>query len=173
MPVLIDGNNLLYAALDADPERPPSRSTLCQKLGQWARITGEKVAIVFDGPVPRGGVARQISDPNVAVSYSGAGISADDVLTRAIESNSAARLLLVVSSDRALVRAARRRKARTTRSDAFWARVQRDLARPRPQMPEPPEKRRGLRAGDAERWLRELGLDGGQVDGGMQDQPGP
>jgi hypothetical protein len=114
-------------------------------------------------------LARQIRDPDVAVNYSGAGISADKVLTEAIEAGSAARLLVVVSSDREIARAARRRKARTTRSDVFWAMVQRDLARSRPRPSEPPEKRRGLRPGEAARWLSELGLDNGQPRAGSGD----
>jgi predicted RNA-binding protein with PIN domain len=164
MPVLIDGNNLLYAARESNPERPPSRSTLCHHLGQWARRTGQRVAIVFDGPTPSAALAHQISDPNVVTSYSGAGISADDVLSKAIDADSAARLLLVVSSDREIARAARRRRAKTIRSEAFWAIVLRDLARPLPQALEPPEKRRGLQPGDTDRWLRDLGLNGAQPD---------
>jgi predicted RNA-binding protein with PIN domain len=160
MPVLIDGNNLLFAARDADPERPPSRSTLCLRLGQWARRTGENVTVIFDGPAPRGDVARQIRDPNIMVDYSGAGVSADDALTSTIEGHSAARSLVVVSSDREIARVARRRRARAVRSDDFWAAVQRDLARPRRRPLEPKEKRHGLRPADTERWLRELGLHG-------------
>jgi predicted RNA-binding protein with PIN domain len=163
MPVLIDGNNLLFAALDNDPERPPSRSTLCCLLGQWARRTGEKVAIIFDGPVPDQALSRQISDPDVAVGYSG-GVSADDILARTINADSAPRLLRVVSSDREIALVARRRKAKSVRSDAFWAMVLRDLARPPPQPAEPSEKRRGLKADAAERWLHELGLEDGQPD---------
>jgi predicted RNA-binding protein with PIN domain len=164
MPVLIDGNNLLFAALENDPERPPSRSTLCRLLGQWARRTGEQVAVIFDGPEPTEALAGQISDPDVAVTYS-AGPSADDVLARTLDAHSAARRLIVVSSDREVARAARRRKARSVRSDVFWAVVQRDLARERPRPLEPPEKRRGLKPDDAEHWLRELGLGGEQPDG--------
>ena len=170
MRVLIDGNNLLFAARDADPERPPSRSTLCFRLGQWARRTGEKVAVVFDGPAPTEALARQTSDPDVAVRYSGAGVSADEVLAKAIEADSAARLLVVVSSDREVARAARRRRAKTMRSDAFWAQVGRELARPERRPLEPPEKRRGVDAADTERWLRELGLAGGEAGGGPNDQ---
>jgi predicted RNA-binding protein with PIN domain len=170
MPVLIDGNNLLFAARDTDPERPPSRSTLCLKLGQWARRTGENVAVIFDGPAPAGPLARQIDDPDVAVGYSGAGVSADDVLIRTIEADSAARLLLVVSSDREIARVARRRRARAMRSDEFWALLQGDLARPQRSPLEPDEKRRGLRAADTESWLRELGLHGGEPDAGEEGQ---
>lgn len=159
MPVLIDGNNLLFAVRNANPERPPSRSTLCHQLGEWARRTGEKVAIIFDGPAPSPQQAEQISDPSVAVGYSGAGVSADEVIIRMIAADSAARLLLVVSSDRQVARAARRRRAKATPSDGFWARLERDLARPKRRPLEPPEKRRGLRPADTDRWLRELGVD--------------
>ncbi len=170
MPVLIDGNNLLFAALEIDPERPPSRSTLCWFLGQWARRTGEKVAVIFDGPEPTQALAGQISDPDVVVTYSGSGVSADDVLARTIDADSAARRLVVVSTDREVARSARRRKAKSVRSDAFWAMLQRDLAREQPKPLEPPEKRRGLRPADTERWLRELGLDGGQPDAEPRDK---
>jgi predicted RNA-binding protein with PIN domain len=160
MPVLVDGNNLLYAALDADPDRPPSRSMMCLKLGQWARRTGERVAVVFDGRAPAGGLARQIGDPDVEVRYSGAGASADDVLAEVIAAHSAARLLLVISSDREVVRAAKRRRAKTMRSSDFWSALQRELARETPRPREPAAKRRGLERSDADRWLRKLGLDG-------------
>jgi predicted RNA-binding protein with PIN domain len=163
MPVLIDGNNLLFAARDKDPERPPSRSMLCLRLGRWARRTGETVAVIFDGPAPAKPLARQISDPNVGVRYSGAGVSADDVLMKAIAADSAARSLLVVSSDREVAQAARRRKAKAMRSDAFWSKVERDLARPRRRRLEPAEKRSGLQPGDVDRWLGELGLESEQA----------
>lgn len=164
MPVLIDGNNLLFAALENDPERPPSRSTLCRLLGRWARRTGEKVAIVFDGPAPNPALARQTGNADVAVSFSGGGVSADEVLARAINAHSAPRLVLVVSSDREVARVARRRKAKTARSDAFWTAVLRDLKRPQPRSIEPAEKHRGLASDATEGWLREFGLDGGRSD---------
>ena len=161
MPVLIDGNNLLYAARDADPERPPSRSTLCLRLGQWARRTGETVAVIFDGPAPSPGLARQIGDPNVRVGFSGAGVSADAVLLHAIGVDSAAKRLLVVSSDQEIVRAARRRRAKTIGSRDFWSGVLREIARPQERPLEPREKRRGLQPTDVQEWLRELDLGDG------------
>lgn len=169
MPVLIDGNNLLFAARDADPERPPSRSTLCLRLGQWARRTGERVVLVFDGPAPAKSLARQISDPDVVVSFSGGGVTADEVLTRAIAAHSAPRRLLVVSSDHEVAGAGRRRRARTARADVFWRQVQRDLTRPPRRNLEAREKQRGLSAEDAQRWLSEFGLDGAQWDDGPAD----
>jgi predicted RNA-binding protein with PIN domain len=158
MPVLVDGNNLLFAALEHDPERPPSRSTMCCLLGQWARRTGERVAVIFDGPEPNPALASQISDPDVAVRYSG-DVTADELLARTIDADSAARRLIVVSSDREVAWAARRRRAKALRADAFWTTVLRDLTREQASPLEPPEKRRGLEGTDANRWLRRLGLD--------------
>lgn len=160
MPTLIDGNNLLFAARDVeDPERPLGRSKLCEMLGRWARRRGEKVHVVFDGPAPTPGLARQIGDPDIAVDYSGGGVSADARLIEILERDSAARRLLVVSSDREIRRAAKRRRARAIRSDVFWSALKRDLSRPVVRPLEPPEKGRGLGPDATERWLREFGLD--------------
>lgn len=156
MPVLIDGNNLLHAALDHDPERPPSRSTLCRILALWSRRTGEKVTIVFDGRAPAAALAKQISVPGVEVHYSGRGIEADETLECLINESTAARLLSVVSSDHEVMRAARRRRAKTCRADDFWESVLRDLARPLHEPLEPPEKQTGITPEQADDWLRTL-----------------
>lgn len=159
MPFLIDGNNLLFAAREAEgPDRPPGRSLLCARLGDWARRTGAQVHVVFDGPAPDAPFAKQIGDPDIQVSFSGRGVTADAALIAALASDSAARRLVVVSTDREIRAAARRRRARVLRSDEFWARLQRDLARPETPPREPPEKRHGLTPGEGAAWLRELGL---------------
>ena len=81
MPVLIDGNNLLFAARDVDdPERPLARSGLCEWLRRWSIRSGERVTVVFDGPMPSASLARQIAGDGIDVVYSGAGVKADDVI---------------------------------------------------------------------------------------------
>lgn len=157
MPVLIDGNNLLHAARAATPDRPPGRTQLCEALTQWSRRTREPVQVVFDGPAPARARAAQISGPDIAVSYSG-DVAADAVLIERLETDSAARRLLLVSSDREIVRVARRRRARTVGSPEFWDLVQRELARPPRRPLEPREKRTGLQADQSEHWETELGL---------------
>ena len=158
MPVLIDGNNLLHAALDAEPERPPSRSSLCLLLSQWARKTGEKISIVFDGAAPTAALAEQTAADRVQVRYS-VDRSADEVIEEMIENDSAARRLVVVSTDGEVAQAARRRRAKPMRSDEFWASVRRELARQASAPLEPPEKRLGLGGDETERWLREMELE--------------
>lgn len=160
MPYLIDGNNLLFAARDLDdPDRPPGRQHLCAALGAWARHTADSVCVVFDGPVPTVDFARQLAGLGVSVIFSGSGVSADSVLIDRIEADSAARRLVVVSTDRQIARAARRRRARAQRSDEFWRELKKALRRSGPPAaPEPPEKVAGLAPLESEQWLRELGL---------------
>lgn len=166
--VLVDGNNLLHAAWNVEPERPVGRSALCKTLGEWARRTGARVRIVFDGGSPNANLAAQIGDRDVATVFSGPGISADELLIELIQEDSAPRRLLVVSSDREIATAARRRRAQCAGSVRFWERVLRTLASPAgDQELEPPAKRAGADAADTAAWLREWGFeDGGAADSG-------
>lgn len=167
MPVLIDGNNLLYAARDARVSGPlPGRSMLCGLVGEWARRRGQRVHVVFDGPQPNRDLAKQIANPAIQVTYSGRH-SADAELINLLDEDSAARRLVVVSSDREIARAAGRHRARSMRSDEFWALLEHDLSRPPPRRTEPEEKRQGLSPGATDEWLREFGF--GAADRGAGD----
>jgi predicted RNA-binding protein with PIN domain len=172
VPVVIDGNNLLHAAREAEATGLlPGRSMLCDAIGRWALRRRERVHVVFDGPAPAAALATQIAHPAIAVSYSGGGRTADAVLTDMIDNDSAARRLLVVSSDRAIIRAARRRRARPIRSDEFWRSLKRDLARPVSDGAEPEEKEAGLSPEATMQWLDEFGLNG-PLQRGPEDSPG-
>jgi predicted RNA-binding protein with PIN domain len=131
---------------------------LCDTIGRWARRRKQRAHIVFDGPSPQAALAEQIGSPGIRVSYSGAGISADAVIGEILGRDSAARRLLVVSSDRAIARAATRRRARPIGSEQFWVMVQRDLARPVRRRTEPREKEAGLSPPATDAWLEEFGL---------------
>ncbi len=98
MPVVIDGNNLLHAARRVQTSSLLiGRSMLCDAIGRWAQRRKERVHIVFDGPAPPPDLAKQIGHPAIEVTYSGAGVSADQALIHLLESDSAARRLTVVS----------------------------------------------------------------------------
>lgn len=160
MPVLVDGNNLMFAARNLDdPDRPVGRLLLAQTLGQWAEIRGHDVRIVYDGPAPPQPKRQQFEHPSLIVTYSGKGVSADSVLADLIAQSSAPRLLVVVSSDREVQRDARRRKATAVESAAFWSRVRAELARPQPDSVEPEEKHQGLDAPAVDEWMRIFGFD--------------
>jgi predicted RNA-binding protein with PIN domain len=158
--VLIDGNNLLFAARAADDSNLLiGRSMLCDKLGEWARRRHKAVHVVFDGPAPAPALASQIAHPDIHVSYSGAGISADAAVVDILESHSAARRFVVVTTDREIARAAKRRRAKSIPSEVFWAALRKDLARALPLPSEPPEKKSGLNPGATREWLQEFGFD--------------
>lgn len=164
MPVLVDGNNLIFAARQVDPtDLLIGRSMLCAKLGDWARRRRERVHVVFDGPEPEASLAEQLGDPDITVTYSGRGVSADRRIHELIAADSAARRLVVVSSDREVMAAARRRDARPMRADDFWRIVVADLSRPEPRPLEPPEKRTGLAPDQTDEWLRDFGLEDDRV----------
>ena len=172
MPVLVDGNNLLHAARSAEEAGPLlGRSMLCDRLAEWAGRRGERVHVVFDGPAPEPALAKQIGNPGIAVSYGGR-LTADALLVEILETDSAARRLVVVSTDREIAQAARRRRARPIRSDEFWALVRQDLARPVRRSLEPSEKLHGLDPAATDQWLRDFGFDRqdeGRPKGGEQE----
>ncbi len=161
MPLVIDGNNLLYAARAAGTSSLLlGRAMLCNAIGRWAQQRRETVRIVFDGPQPSAARVQQIEHAAVDVVFSGAGVSADTVLTELIESDSAARRLVVVSSDKEIVRVAKRRRARPVRSEDFWLKLTADLGRgARRGKREPEEKEAGLAPDATDEWLEEFGLE--------------
>ncbi len=122
MPLLIDCYNVLHA------EKPASlaglgEASLCGLLAAspWAK---GGVTVVCDGrPKPHSPDAGAVGA--VVLIFSGAGRSADDVIIELVEKDTSPRRLTVVSSDRAIRRAARRRKARDLSSEDFLSRLAR------------------------------------------------
>ncbi len=156
MPFLVDGNNLMHAMQAVGPE--VGRDGLCKFLGHLVRH-GERVCVVFDGPPPPGPMARRVAAHNAEVLYA-APRTADEVIEERIQSDSAPRRLVVVSSDRHIRKAARRRRCQGRRSEPF-ARALLTVAesdRCAPVELEPAEKQTGLGPEQTQQWLREFGL---------------
>ena len=156
MPHLIDGNNLMHAlagiGVGAD------RRELVELLEVLA-AGGQRVCVVFDGPAPEGRLAEPIEAANVEVVFSGHG-PADEIINRRIAENTAPRRLTVVSTDREIRAAARRRRCTAVRSEDFAPRLMRafrEAARPPAPPDEPPEKRRGLTPEQTAEWMRRFG----------------
>ena len=158
MPFLIDGNNLIHALGAIGPD--VGRQGLCRILQPLTR-RGERVCVVFDGAAPPEQMARQFRDGPVEAVFA-APLTADEVIMELIADNSAPRRLVVVSTDREIRQAARRRRCQGQKSEQF-ARLLLRLANQRPHVEhEPPEKRDGLTAEQTEAWLKEFHLDEGQ-----------
>ncbi|MEO0514048.1 MAG: NYN domain-containing protein [Planctomycetota bacterium] len=119
MSLIIDCYNVLHTTM------PPmlaglSEAGLCHALARttWATAAGGPITVVADGRPKPLGVAES---PVAAVDlvYAGSHRSADDLIIDLINAHSAPRRLTVVSSDRVIRAAARRRRARDMASDDF------------------------------------------------------
>ena len=161
--VLADGNNLMFALRDLGVD--VGRGGLCRLLGEFAEATGLAVAVVYDGGAPEGPLAQQLEDRRIAVWY-GQDRPADEVLAEMIAAHSAPRRLTVVSSDRAVRRAARARRCRLADSGQFARRLIEPPPAPSPPA-EPPGKCAGLTGQQAREWLKAFGLD----DDSTRDDP--
>jgi predicted RNA-binding protein with PIN domain len=154
MPWLIDGNNLIFALIEVGPET--DRTGLCEWLERLCR-SGERVCVAFDGMPDRGPVSHEAGGGYLEVLYS-RHRTADALIVARIDADTAPRRLKVVSSDRQIRRAARRRGCISLKSEDFA----RDLVRlpSSPGEPPPPEplrkKRAGLDEAETRAWLKEF-----------------
>jgi predicted RNA-binding protein with PIN domain len=171
MPLIVDCYNVLHATM------PPSlagldEARLCLLLADspWAR---QRMVVVCDGVVKPGGPATS-PQPGVELIYSGPGRSADEVIIRLIDADSAPRRLTVVSDDRELRKAARRRRARDMEAARFIQVLASVLGRRGKGRPGGGGAGKltpaTLSASEVEAWLKEFGLEGTAKGSGPRDQ---
>lgn len=128
--VIVDAYNLLHAALGpAGGGRDFGVAGLARMIAA-SRYSGRPVRLVCDGR-PKPGDTGDDRVPGVQVTYSGPGRDADGVIERLIKDSTDPRRLTVVSSDRRIVRAARKRRAESVPSERFLAHLLADGARRR------------------------------------------
>ncbi len=107
------------------------------------------------GPSPGAGSAA-VPGAGVAVHYSGAVREADDVIIDMVGHISYPRQVVVVSSDRRIAQAARRRRCGTLTAAKFLHRLALDRLRPAREIH--PRPRGPLRADEVDEWIREFDL---------------
>lgn len=117
MPVLIDGHNLIGQLPDIDLSDPNDEALLVQKLTGYAARTNKRVTVVFDGGLPGGKSA--MSSRAVEVIFASSPGIADKLLLDRIKKIRDPGNWIVVSSDRVVLDAARRRGMRATTSADF------------------------------------------------------
>lgn len=168
--LLIDGYNLMHAAGLARRDYGPGELEKCRH--RFVRYVvrhltpGERprTTIVFDAADAPPGVARHHVIQELEVLFAPRGEDADSLIEELIARHSAPRLVRLVSSDRRLQKAARRRKADFVRSETFIAELERRgpvtdrPARPAPSDPDLQAKFTGrVPAGTTEQWLEVFG----------------
>jgi predicted RNA-binding protein with PIN domain len=123
---LIDGYNLMHAKGPVPPKggiglrhaRTRLLDALAQKLGPMrAALT----TVVFDAPAAPEKEERASVYKGMQVIFSPRGVDADTCIERLIQMHASPSKLTVISSDRRLIAAARRRRAVAISADAFWA----------------------------------------------------
>lgn len=158
MPVIIDGHNLLHSIQKITEEgRSISDVGLCRIIGKYLQVIGEKGEIVFDGKGPPEKFGFE-NIRNLEVIFVGMFTDADTVIEDKIRASTAPKRLVIVSSDRRVLRAARARRAKGVKCEAFWKDLQKQLSRKRASK-EPEQKRRGLTEGETKQWLEFFGLE--------------
>jgi len=159
--IVIDGNNLLHAMHDHAPLPAVGRETLVKLLDRWAGEHKDAVTLAFDGPTPSGGLAKQMTSTRMTVTFS-APATADDVIVSMIEQAKRPELLRIVSSDNAILHAARQRRCQTTDAVTFIAGLfppQPDSAPHQPPPSQKPEKPQVKSTDETDQWLDLFGVD--------------
>ena len=156
MPLLIDGYNLLRT-IQRDGDASSNEAPMCRLISCYLCRKKDAGKIIFDGiGPPDKSSLRDIA--NLEVIFSG-GYEADDIIEQLVLENTAPKRLVVVSSDRRVKSAAKKRKAVAVNSDVFWYELIKFLEKRRPGNPEPPGKRNGISENETKEWLEEFGLE--------------
>jgi len=150
MVLLVDGNNVLHVEGVLPSEVAGGGAVELAGLISRSRYRHDEAVIVLDGP----GDAALDLPGRVRIIHSGRHRTADEVIVDLVERSSTPRSIVVASSDREILRRARRRRCRVLTAEEFLAQVGRDAVADRRRAsarPTPP-------AGSTERWIREFGV---------------
>jgi predicted RNA-binding protein with PIN domain len=158
---LIDGNNAWHA-LRRQLAVPVGRQEFASRVGRWASAGGADVVIVFDGRAPGRGLVAQMELGGVRCVF-GNGREADEVIEEEIAATARPAGLCVVTEDKAILSAARRRRCRTMTSTSFVEQMAVKAPRPRQIRPAPSEKPSGVEGPESKAWMREFGFEPGEA----------
>lgn len=160
--LLVDTYNVLYAGAVLPRDLAGLELQDLADLLATSRYGAEPTTLVCDGKRPRpdsGSAVRSEKVRSIIVLYSGASKSADDLIEELIARSTAPRRLKVVSSDRRIQAAARRRRALVLGSEAFLRQLGADRDRfsrkPKPIVGEEVP----LSAASIALWMREFGFE--------------
>jgi hypothetical protein len=165
MPLLIDGYNVLNVV--GIVARGPGPGNLERARLALLNFLAEsldpaelpRTTVVFDAREPPPGLPRQSLHRGITIRFAPPDQEADAVIEELIRADSSPRRLTVVSSDRAVQRAARRRRAKAVASDAWYAEVIRSRRARQQAAAEPPDRPAvPLLQEDVEYWVRQFGL---------------
>ncbi|HUG17823.1 MAG TPA: NYN domain-containing protein [Planctomycetaceae bacterium] len=160
---LIDGYNVLHAAGLARPTYGPgdlerARHRLLRLLVNYLSDREiSRARVLFDAFDAPAGLSRHSSFEGLQISFAETGSDADSLIEDLIQSHSAPRQIIVVSSDRRLQKAAHRRRAKSIDSAAFLDEILHRTPRGDEDdfIPDPNPKYEGqLSSGELAEWMK-------------------
>ena len=158
MAIIIDGYNVLHTSRWLSSSwKGADRQRLCRLLGELAKYRAEKITVVFDA-LPAEPDLGRAEPPPLKVIFSGHGRTADEVIIQMINKSTGPRDLTVVSSDRQIRAAAKRRGCKIRQAGEFIRIAAGELAQEN-IIREPAEKQKGLSQSQTKQWLAEFGLN--------------
>ena len=122
MPLLIDGHNLIGHLAGLRLDDPDDEAKLVAQLRTYCAREGTRATVVFDHGLP-GGWSGALSGGGVRVVFASAGRNADGILRERVREARDPRGLMVVSSDREVIAAAKASRVRVMRAEVFAARL--------------------------------------------------
>jgi len=162
MPLLVDTFNVLHQTGVLPPSLAGIDVAGLIDLVLASRYKRHRTRLVCDGSSK---YAEDVGDiGNVSIEFSGHGRTADDVITHHIKRTHSPRQLIVVTSDREIQKAARRRRCEIVSSPAFLRQLASDFekyerTRAVAPPPRPQEFIKPLSERATAKWMRELGVD--------------
>jgi uncharacterized protein len=173
--LLIDTYNVLHSGLPLAPDEPGADILhLAERIASSRFRTENLVTLVCDGvppPVPSFPAAHR----GCRILFAGAGREADALIEELIREDSAPARLLVVSSDRRILKAARKRRAKTLTSPAFLYQLAapepREHGRPARDAGPLPARDRLLKDGEVDQWMNYFGPDAAHADAPASPDP--
>ena len=160
MPYLFDGYNVYHAAGHICHQwSHVTPDTLCRHIAEDMQKLDEHGVVVFDGSRPADSSMDVEPRGYLRIVYAGGGNSADDLIEKMISDNTHPKRLVVVSSDRRIRSASRRRRAESLAADDYLTELLARQNQAPPGPSEPEEKQQGLGDGQTDDWLELFGLD--------------
>jgi predicted RNA-binding protein with PIN domain len=170
MRFLIDGYNLLHAIWPSEARRvrpqawPRFRQRLIDHLRDKLADEADVATVIFDATRAPPEAASEVASNGLHVRFAAGYPSADDLIEELIRTDSAPAQLTVVSDDRRIREAARRRGCTIAGCLDFYEGLE-NLPRSKPLPVEPPSKPapESLSSSEVKRWLEEFGVSGNDV----------
>jgi predicted RNA-binding protein with PIN domain len=163
MRFLIDGYNVLHALWPAEGRRlrarawPRFRQRLLDRLRGKAGTATDAVTIVFDANHPPAGAPSEEEYQGLHIRFAVGYPSADDLIEELIGAESAPAQLTVVSDDRRIRDAARRRGCHVLGGLDYFESTEGTKPPPSQAPQEPNGKPEHVAPEEKERWLQEFG----------------